>query len=84
MKSDMQIASELLDKCKKHLENEEKLKLEDRLLASKWMENVENGMEDMQLGAEMDSLSRVLQKEREEFNLYARLLVKYLIKLELL
>lgn len=84
MKSDMQIAAELLEKCNKHLENEDRLAAEDRLLTSKWMEKIENGIEDMQLGAEMDSLSRELQKEREEFDIYARLLVRYLIKLNLL
>lgn len=84
MKSDMQIVAELLEKCKKHLENEDRLVAEDRLLTSKWMEKIENGIEDMQLGAEMDSLSVELQKEKEEFNLYSRLLVKYLIKLDLL
>ena len=84
MKSDMQIAAELLEKFNKHLENEDRLTAEDRLLTSKWMEKIENGIEDMQLGAEMDSLSRELQKEREEFDIYARLLVRYLIKLNLL
>ena len=84
MKSNMQIASELLERCKTHLENEEKIGTEERLLNSRFIDKLENGIEDMELGAELDSLSRELQKEREEFNCYARLLVKYLIKLELL
>ncbi|MBR6641089.1 MAG: hypothetical protein IKL08_02720 [Clostridia bacterium] len=84
MKSDMQIATELLEKCKKHLENEEKLKVEDSLLNSMWMESIEKGEENTQLYTKMDEVSRELQKEREEFDLYVRLLVKYLIKLELL
>jgi len=84
MKSDMQIASELLERCKTHLEKEEKIKIEEGLLNSKFLEKLENGIEDMQLGAELDSISSELQKEEEEFNLYSRLLVKYLIKLELL
>lgn len=84
MKSDKQIASELFEKCKKHLENEEKIEVEDGLLTSKWMESIEKEEEDKQLAVEMDALSRELQKEREEFNLYVRILIKYLIKLELL
>lgn len=82
MKSDMQIVAELLDECKKHLEFEEKLALENELVSRKWMAKLEAGTEDMKLGAEMDSISRELQKEKEEFNLYARLLVKHLIKLD--
>lgn len=84
MKSDMQIAAELLEKCKQHLEQGEKLALENEIISRKWMDKLENGIEDMQLGSEMDSISRELQKEKEEFNLYARLLIKYLLKLELL
>lgn len=84
MKSDMQIAAELLEECKKHLELKEKLALENELVSRKWMDKMEAGIEDMQLEAEMDSISRELQKEKEEVNIYARLLIKYLIKLELL
>lgn len=84
MKSDIQIAAETLEKCKKHLENEEKMMKEYLSASEKWTESIDLGEEDEQLGIKVDEIYEELLKEREEFRLYARILVRHLSKLEIL
>ena len=84
MKSDIRIAAETLEKCKKHLENEENMMKEYLFACDKLTESIDLGEKDEQLGIKVNEIYEELLKEREEFRLYARFLVKHLSKLKIL
>ena len=84
MKSDKQMATELLDKYKSKLEQVEELEQNYKVVSREWFDKLDQGLEDEELGSKMENIWKKLSDEKQNMNILARLTLEYVIKAEVL
>lgn len=79
-KTSKQKAIECAEKYKSHLQQEEELFNKYQAISRCWMDKLDEGIEDLALGDEMESARSAWKEEKDNVNILARVTLNYIFE----